>query len=199
MPDRPEDPRDEPALTESDYADRFADIVANWHHDPGHRRDPNAPPFEPVEQHLEPGEQGSGATPDRPRDDATDDPTGPLAADADPPSSASWRESDRSVSAVFGQGAEQPGWRSYSPPEEPDEDFVPPPPRPLPAGDLGFWGALIGLIGGPLWLVYIAVTSGPRLYAGLAIALSVAGFAILVARLPKREQRDEDDDDGAIV
>lgn len=75
---------------------------------------------------------------------------------------------------------------------------MPPPPRPLPAGDLGFWGALIGLIAGPLWLVWVAATSGPRWHAGVAIALTAAGFAILVARLPRREQRDEDDD-GAVV
>lgn len=91
-------------------------------------------------------------------------------------------------------------WRVHIPPEDPDdEDYVPPPPRPLPTGDLGFWGALIGLIGGPLWLVYLAVTqNGTRLTIGAAVAMTVAGFAIIVARLPRRGQR-EDDDDGAVV
>ena len=91
-------------------------------------------------------------------------------------------------------------WRVHIPPEDPDdEDYVPPPPRPLPSGDLGFWGALIGLIGGPLWLVYLAVTQdGTRLTIGAALAMTVAGFAIIVARLPRRGQR-EDNDDGAVV
>ena len=60
-------------------------------------------------------------------------------------------------------------------------------------------GSLIGLIGGPLWLVYLAVTQdGTRLTIGAALAMTVAGFAIIVARLPRRGQR-EDNDDGAVV
>jgi hypothetical protein len=88
-------------------------------------------------------------------------------------------------------------WRVHTPPEEPEEHFQPPPPEPLPAGDLQFWGILIGLTGGPLLLLYIILfdryASGLLLL--LAISLTVGGFGLLVARLPR--QRDDDDDDGA--
>ena len=88
-------------------------------------------------------------------------------------------------------------WRVHTPPEEPEEHFEPPPPEPLPAGDLQFWGILIGLTGGPLLLLYLILFDryASGLWLLLAISLTVGGFGLLVARLPR--QRDDDDDDGA--
>lgn len=93
------------------------------------------------------------------------------------------------------------GWRSYSLAEEEDEGFIPPAPAPLPrpAADWTFWGALIGLIGGPallLYRVFLHPDDG-KLPIMLAIALFIAGFVMLVLRSPVN--RDADGDDGAVV
>lgn len=93
------------------------------------------------------------------------------------------------------------GWRSYSPAEESDEGFVPPHPAPLPTptSDWTFWGALIGLVGGPVLLLYRVFLhpDGGNLPIVLAIAVLVAGFVLLVLRSPV--SRDADGDDGAVV
>ncbi|GAB77625.1 hypothetical protein SAMN05421595_1463 [Austwickia chelonae] len=87
------------------------------------------------------------------------------------------------------------GWRVHLPPEEvpEDDDFEEPDP-PLPRGDLQFWGALAGIVGGPVVFVGWALTGPhtthlPLWLSGLATA---AGFALLVRKLP--EQHDEGDD-----
>lgn len=77
--------------------------------------------------------------------------------------------------------------RSYSPPEDEEDDhFVPPPPPPLPAGDLHFWAIVGGLVLGPLLVVLSAVL--PLLSARwttVGAALTLAGFVLLVLRLPR--------------
>lgn len=90
--------------------------------------------------------------------------------------------------------------RSYEPPEDQDEDhFVPPPPEPLPAGDLHFWGIVIGLVVGPLLVVCSAIVPLlPPGFAALGLVLAVAGFVLLVLRQPRR-RRPFDNDDGARV
>ncbi|HEX8970483.1 hypothetical protein [Oryzihumus sp.] len=83
---------------------------------------------------------------------------------------------------------------------DPEDHFIPGPTEPLPAGDLQFWGILIGLTGGPLLLLYLILfdRGADSLWLLLAIGLTVGGFALLVSRLPRH--RDEDDgDDGARV
>ena len=84
------------------------------------------------------------------------------------------------------------------PQADPEDHFIPGPTAPLPAGDLQFWGILIGLTGGPLLLLYLILfdRSADSLWLLLAISMTVGGFALLVSRLPRH--RDEDDgDDGA--
>ena len=90
-------------------------------------------------------------------------------------------------------------WRVHEPPDEPEEHYEPPPPAPLPAGDLQFWGILIGLIGGPLLLLYLVLFNrdAGAWWMFTAIGLSLGGFGLLIARLPS--QRDDDDDDGARI
>ena len=82
---------------------------------------------------------------------------------------------------------------------EDDEHFEPGPVQLPPTEDLGYWGAILGLVGGPLLMVWVAVT-GP-FYRGWwilgSIVLFLGGFALLVMRQP--HHRDPHDDDGARV
>lgn len=83
-----------------------------------------------------------------------------------------------------------------------EPDFVPPPPDPLPRDDAQFWLILITLVGGPLWVLYLAFfDSWARpIWWVLALATCVAGVVLLVLRQPKNHDDDEPDvgdlDDG---
>lgn len=84
--------------------------------------------------------------------------------------------------------------------DEHDEGFTPPPPRPLPVGDLSFWGALGGIVGGLLWLAYLVFFDryAREIWWALAVLATVGGFALLVMRQPRKRGQDWDDDvDGA--
>ena len=89
-------------------------------------------------------------------------------------------------------------WRAPDPVEDPEEHFEPGPTAPLPAGDLQFWGILIGLVGGPLLLLYLVLFNrdGNPLWMLAAVGMSVGGFGLLVQRLPRHR---DDDDDGAVL
>lgn len=87
-------------------------------------------------------------------------------------------------------------WRAHVPVEDPeDEHYVPPPPQPLPSSeDKHFWLMMLGLVGGPLlflWLILFDRDGNGWWMVG-AIAMTVAGFVLLVLRQPF--ERDEDDD-----
>ncbi|MEO7267980.1 MAG: hypothetical protein ABIW49_02110 [Knoellia sp.] len=91
-------------------------------------------------------------------------------------------------------------WREGPSIDAEDDDHFEPGPVQLPPGeDLGYWGAIAGLVGGPLLMIWIALT-GP-FHRGWwilgAIVLFLGGFALLVMRSPKL--RDPHDDDGARV
>jgi hypothetical protein len=85
------------------------------------------------------------------------------------------------------------------PADDPHDHYIPPPPPPLPEGDVVTKAAWVGIIGGPLWLILATILGwGPGGLPGLAAVLAfVAGFITLVARMG--DDRDEDDDDGAVV
>ncbi len=86
-------------------------------------------------------------------------------------------------------------WRAHEVPDEDEEHFEPPPVTPLPAGDLAFWGILVGMGGGPLLLLYLIFFNPDAGYWILtAIAMFIGGFVTLVSRMPGHH---EDDDDGA--
>ena len=87
-------------------------------------------------------------------------------------------------------------WRAHDVDSEYEEHFEPPPTAPLPAGDLQFWAILAGMVGGPLLLLYLVLFNreAGSFWMLAAIAMSVGGFALLVSRLPRDHQ---DDDDGA--
>jgi len=91
-------------------------------------------------------------------------------------------------------------WREGASIDAEDDDHFEPGPVQLPPGeDLGYWGAILGLVGGPLLMVWVALT-GP-FYRGWwilgSIVLFLGGFALLVLRQP--QHRDPYGDDGARV
>jgi hypothetical protein len=82
-----------------------------------------------------------------------------------------------------------------------DEHFEPGPTAPLPPQeDLQFWGIIVGLVAGPLlllWLVLFRPAVSDWWTLG-ALGLTVMGFVLLVMRQPNA--RDEDDpDNGARI
>ena len=90
--------------------------------------------------------------------------------------------------------------RSYSPPEEEDEQYVPeplPPPAKLDPLAKAAWA---GLVGGPAYLLIATFLSWTisAVAAFAAVAAFVGGFVTLVIRLGDRPRRD-DDDNGAVL
>jgi hypothetical protein len=82
-----------------------------------------------------------------------------------------------------------------------DEHFEPGPTAPLPPQeDLQFWGIIVGLVAGPLLLLWLVIfrPDVSEWWTVGALGLTVAGFVLLVLRQP--HARDEDDpDNGARV
>jgi hypothetical protein len=86
------------------------------------------------------------------------------------------------------------GWRSYEPPEA-DEHFEPPAPTLPPAHDATFWLAIVGVVGGPLIILWATLLSGnpdPGWWVVVGIAATVVGFGLIVLR--GSTERDPDDD-----
>lgn len=90
--------------------------------------------------------------------------------------------------------------RSYSPPEEEDEPYVPTPLPPPAKMDPVSKGAWLALICGPAYLLLGTLLSwtisGTEALA--AIAAFVGGFIVLVVKMGDRPPRD-DEDDGAVL
>ncbi len=80
--------------------------------------------------------------------------------------------------------------------DDDEDDFVPPEPDPLPRDDLGFWAILTTLIGGPLWVLYLAIFApyARTLWWVLAVCTCVAGVVLLVLRQPHSDDLEDDDD-----
>jgi hypothetical protein len=90
--------------------------------------------------------------------------------------------------------------RSYTPPEEDEERYVPAPLPPPARLDPLAKAALLGVIGGPGYLllsVFLHWTIS-ALAAFVAVAAFIGGFVTLVVKLGDRPRRD-DDDDGAVL
>ncbi len=92
--------------------------------------------------------------------------------------------------------------RSYSPPDEADDERYVPAPLPPPAKlDWISKAALVAVIGGPGYLLIASVflhwtISAPAAF--VAVAAFIGGFVTLVVKLGDRSRRD-DDDDGAVL
>ena len=82
-----------------------------------------------------------------------------------------------------------------------DDHFEPGPTAPLPPQeDLHFWGIVVGLVAGPLLLLWLVLfhTGASKWWTLAALGLTIMGFVLLVMRQP--QTRDEDDpDNGARV
>ncbi|MBM6404036.1 hypothetical protein JQN72_07245 [Phycicoccus sp. CSK15P-2] len=172
-------------MDERDVDERFASIVAAWD-------DPAALP-----QRGETGRRAVGPTdagPTAPEQDReADEPEAGPDAPAPPPSGVNPSPLEGTTGASSWRVPE-PAEPGATPPALEDEHYDPPPVHLPPQEDLHFWGAVIGLVGGPLLLVYVAMArpfhSTRWFLAGLV--LSLLGFALLVLRQPR--DRDEDDD-----
>ena len=176
-----------------DHDAMFADIVAHWSDtasEPGSVSSPSADdaPGDDVADHE--------AADDETADDGTaDDGT----ADQQPAARHHWPTDPPPVPPAPSQPYAIPApqaWRAHEVDDEYEEHFEPPPIAPLPAGDLQFWGIIAGMCGGPLLLLYLVLFNRDAggYWMLTAISMSVGGFALLVSRLPRDH---EDDDDGA--
>jgi hypothetical protein len=151
---------------------------------------------------------GYGTTPDPPvgrwsaLEDLPDEPAAPpptgsglssrLIRRADPPGGASGQPA--------GAGTEDDDLDPFGD-DDADDHFVPPPPPPLPQSEPVTRLAWAGLIGGPLFLILMAVLGLQldRWWVLLAMAAFAGGFLTLVLRMKDRAPHDDGWDDGAVV
>ena len=187
-------------MSDRDVDAQFADIIAHW----------DDVAAVPEHERAEPSAYAAGGT-DAPT--APEVPGGDAAAGAADSAAATPAPPVGPVpSPVIGN---IPVWRgAASPPgardddiaapdqhEDDEEHFEPGPTAPLPPQeDLHFWGIVVGLVAGPLLLLWLVIfrpdVSGWWTLG--ALALTVGGFVLLVLRQPLT--RDEDDpDNGARV
>jgi hypothetical protein len=80
------------------------------------------------------------------------------------------------------------------------DDFVPPDPPLPPRGDAFTMLAWAGVVLGPIFLLFAVVfwrDEAPQTLMLASVLAFIGGFVVLVARMPRT--RDDDDDDGAVV
>ena len=202
-------------MSDRDVDAQFADIIAHWDDvAPLPERGPEAPQTnEPPSAELTTDltDDGSAAPPADPPDEVTDDSSAASRANVVNPSPL-----NPAINPPPSLGS-IPVWRGATPPpdareaddivegagsSDDDEDhFEPGPTAPLPPQeDLHFWGIVVGLVAGPLLLLWLVIfrpdVSDWWLLA--ALGLIVGGFVLLVLRQP--HSRDDDDpDNGARV
>lgn len=82
---------------------------------------------------------------------------------------------------------------------EDDGDFTPQPPPPLPRGDTVSRFAWFGVVAGPLLLLVTGILHLPGFLAAIGLGAFVAGFGVLIARMPDRARQDDGWDDGAVL
>ena len=168
---------------ERDLDKEFEELIARW--------DTTGPVEEPLRRPDPPPATELG--PDDPTADPTQPhrsrPPTPRTPPVPPPGVNVWRGPTTwfpPESAVSG---------ATPTPEPDDEDEFRPDPVVLPPQeDLHFWGIVVGLVGGGLLLLYVALTGASTSswwFLG-AVGLFVGGFALLILRQPR--ERDSTDD-----
>jgi hypothetical protein len=185
VPDRPGD------MDERDVDARFASIVARWDGPvPDADRAPtDEAPARPAAGPVA-GDAASGL--DAPVDDVSDPPD---AEPADPPVTPPWVNPsplDVVVPASAWRAAEptEPATQAAAEQAEAaldEEHFEPPEVVLPPQEDLHFWGAVIGLVAGPLlllWVVFARPAHSTRWFV-VSLVVSLVGFGLLVLRQPK--------------
>lgn len=176
----------------------FADIMSRWDQTAHRDERPEEAPEESPAAAAVAEPSGDAAPTPEPPPQTTQPPGDEEPRDEQAPEGPESRR-PRTVEEVFGS-ARDTGWRVHTPPEE-DDEFVAPRPAPPSGNDVTFWLALIGIVGGPLWLIYLALAApySSRLWFVLAIAATLGGFGLMVMRLPARRDPEDDEDDGAVV
>ena len=192
MPDRPGD------MDERDVDARFASIVARW--------DGPVPDADDTPADDAPGRSSTDPAPadvvtdgDAPAEDTTEgtgeadaaEPAAPPVTPRSPwvnpspldvvvPASA-WRAAEPTDPAT--QAAASEAEQAL----EEDEHFEPPEVVLPPQEDLHFWGAVIGLVAGPLmllWVVFARPSHSTRWFV-VSVVVSLIGFGLLILRQPK--------------
>ena len=201
MPERPGD------MDERDVDARFASIIAAWDGPLPGVDDPTeaAPQGEPTATGVEAGTaepvDGTDGTDGTDAADASDSAL-PASAPRSPwvnpsplnvvvPASA-WRTPDALDPEV--EAARRAALESDSTPE--DEHYEPPEVVLPPQEDLHFWGAVIGLVAGPLMLLYVVFARpfhSTRWFVA-SVVVSLAGFALLIMRQPTHRDPTSGDD-----
>ena len=188
MPDRPGD------MDERDVDARFASIVARWD---GPVPDADDTPADDAADHptAEPAPADEDADGDPPAEDAGEADAGEPAAPPVTPRSpwvnpspldvvvpaSAWRAAEPADPAT--QAAASEAEKAL----EEDEHFEPPEVVLPPQEDLHFWGAVIGLVAGPLmllWVVFARPSHSTRWFI-VSVVVSLLGFGLLILRQPK--------------
>ena len=188
-------------MSDKDVDAQFADIVAHWDdvaappeaQPPGYAAPTRPEGTAPTPPASEPAEQPGDDPKDQPGSQPTD-----LGLGINPPPEIGfvvWRGSSAPA------GHEDDTHDELVDSEDDEEHFHPGPTAPLPPQeDLQFWGIIVGLVAGPLLLLWLVIfhpaVSGWWTLG--ALGLSIGGFVLLVMRQP--HSRDEDDpDNGARI
>ncbi|KAB7742454.1 hypothetical protein GA707_16260 [Nostocoides sp. F2B08] len=154
-----------PEQPERDLDKEFEALIAGWDAT-GPIEDPAPPPPAP-----------SGPAPPEPP------------AAGPPPGVNIWRGPTAWVPPEDTRGAD-----ATPEPDDEEDEFRPDPVVLPPQEDLHFWGIIVGLVGGGLLLLYVALTGASTSswwFLG-AVGLFVGGFALLILRQPR--DRDTTDD-----
>ncbi len=185
--------------------------------DPGREAEPSGADTQPLSHGAGRPSTGADATDDRADDSTTGAEVAQGASGAAAGSDSSGRDpqpnrtgtddAEATDSAPAGTGRDhsdsaghdtsfeaEPPWRGYLP-EEPDEHFEPPEPQLPPAHDATYWLAVLGLVGGPLlvlWAVVFSSNPDPGWSVVAGILLTLAGFGLLILR--GSGERDPGDD-----
>ena len=182
-------------MGDRDVDAEFADIIARWDEVPSL---PDAP------ESVDSGADTRTDTGTDPSEGLTDGSTGKPATGINPPLLPNVNPPPTRPFVVW-RGAEQPDPAENTPDPvelrefrdlDDDEHFEPFPTAPLPPQeDLQFWGIIVGLVAGPLlllWLVLFRPNVSNWWTLG-ALGLTIMGFVLLVMRQP--QARGEDDPD----
>lgn len=206
-----DEPRGDAAGRDPDLDAAFDDIVSRWADEPVEPIRPKGPadtgPSTDSTGDVAPPAASAVNPPITPRRAPQAEPATTEAAPDEPPPTPSAGgvriPSGQVVPQVPREGSAQEhfGFRGYTVPDEPDEDFVPPPPAPMPdaESDPTFWAIVGCLLAGPLTMILLAVTGRTSMtwLMGAAVVATIVGFVLLVMRGGGTPR--DPDDDGARV
>jgi hypothetical protein len=172
-----------PEQPERDLDKEFEDLIAHW--------DVTAPLDDPAPDPASPPAAPPGLLASAPDAPGPVPPT-PLPPTPGPPSPPPgvniWRGPTAWVPPEENRAGPAPD------PDDDEDEFRPDPVVLPPQEDLHFWGIVVGLVGGGLLLLYVALTGASTSswwFLG-AVGLFVGGFALLILRQPR--DRDTTDD-----